>query len=102
MQVYTSSIASFCFVHGNSSLKHITKNKSCLPLPIASILSSIISFTLKSFSSCSGKGQGYWDEENIREEMPACRQMLNIFHPFDPVAYRFSLVSIVSCFSFRV
>ncbi|XP_074340149.1 phospholipase SGR2 isoform X2 [Apium graveolens] len=35
-----------------------------------------------------GKGQEYWDEENIREEMPACRQMLNIFHPFDPVAYR--------------
>lgn len=35
-----------------------------------------------------GKGQEYWDEENIREEMPACQQMLNIFHPFDPVAYR--------------
>ncbi|XP_038884944.1 phospholipase SGR2 isoform X1 [Benincasa hispida] len=35
-----------------------------------------------------GKGQEYWDEENINEEMPACRQMFNIFHPFDPVAYR--------------
>ncbi|PON57072.1 Alpha/Beta hydrolase [Parasponia andersonii] len=35
-----------------------------------------------------GKGQEYWAEENINEEMPACRQMLNIFHPFDPVAYR--------------
>uniref|UniRef100_A0A2P2MMW6 DDHD domain-containing protein n=1 Tax=Rhizophora mucronata TaxID=61149 RepID=A0A2P2MMW6_RHIMU len=35
-----------------------------------------------------GKGQDYWEEENIIEEMPACRQMLNIFHPFDPVAYR--------------
>ncbi|KAM7524488.1 hypothetical protein LguiA_014390 [Lonicera macranthoides] len=35
-----------------------------------------------------GKGQEYWKEENINEEMPACRQMLNIFHPFDPVAYR--------------
>ncbi|XP_015578711.2 phospholipase SGR2 isoform X1 [Ricinus communis] len=35
-----------------------------------------------------GKGQDYWAEENINEEMPACRQMFNIFHPFDPVAYR--------------
>lgn len=35
-----------------------------------------------------GKGQEYWGEENIKEEMPACRQMFNIFHPFDPVAYR--------------
>ncbi|XP_017252541.1 phospholipase SGR2 isoform X2 [Daucus carota subsp. sativus] len=35
-----------------------------------------------------GEGHDYWDEDNIREEMPACRQMLNIFHPFDPVAYR--------------
>ncbi|KAF9661517.1 hypothetical protein SADUNF_Sadunf19G0077100 [Salix dunnii] len=35
-----------------------------------------------------GKGKEYWGEENITEEMPACRQMLNIFHPFDPVAYR--------------
>ncbi|CAN0928024.1 Phospholipase SGR2 [Linum grandiflorum] len=35
-----------------------------------------------------GKGQGYWIEENITEEIPACRQMFNIFHPFDPVAYR--------------
>ncbi|KAJ6952359.1 hypothetical protein NC653_041487 [Populus alba x Populus x berolinensis] len=35
-----------------------------------------------------GKGKEYWAEENISEEMPACRQMLNIFHPFDPVAYR--------------
>ncbi|XP_031263276.1 phospholipase SGR2-like [Pistacia vera] len=35
-----------------------------------------------------GKGQDYMDEENIIEEMPACRQMFNIFHPYDPVAYR--------------
>ncbi|KAK9269952.1 hypothetical protein L1049_025525 [Liquidambar formosana] len=35
-----------------------------------------------------GKGQEYWGEENISEEMPACRQMFNVFHPFDPVAYR--------------
>ncbi|KAI4320231.1 hypothetical protein MLD38_033734 [Melastoma candidum] len=34
------------------------------------------------------KGKDYWDEENILEEMPACRQMFNIFHPFDPVACR--------------
>ncbi|KAH9725517.1 phospholipase SGR2 [Citrus sinensis] len=34
-----------------------------------------------------GKGQEYWAEENVNEEMPACRQMFNIFHPFDPVAY---------------
>ncbi|GAA0143019.1 phospholipase [Lithospermum erythrorhizon] len=35
-----------------------------------------------------GEGHDYWEEENINEEMPACRQMFNIFHPFDPVAYR--------------
>ncbi|MCD7466831.1 hypothetical protein HAX54_003865 [Datura stramonium] len=35
-----------------------------------------------------GKGKEYWEEDNIVEEMPACRQMFNIFHPFDPVAYR--------------
>ncbi|KAG6526087.1 hypothetical protein ZIOFF_016064 [Zingiber officinale] len=35
-----------------------------------------------------GRGQDYWQNEKITEEMPACRQMLNIFHPFDPVAYR--------------
>lgn len=35
-----------------------------------------------------GKGKEYWKEENINEEMPACRKMFNIFHPFDPVAYR--------------
>ncbi|KAL6856925.1 hypothetical protein ACP4OV_018307 [Aristida adscensionis] len=35
-----------------------------------------------------GKGQDYWKDENIVEEMPCCRQMFNIFHPFDPVAYR--------------
>lgn len=39
-------------------------------------------------SSFVGKGKDYWEEENINEEMPACRQMFNIFHPFDPVAYR--------------
>lgn len=35
-----------------------------------------------------GEGKDYWHEENITEEMPCCRQMVNIFHPFDPVAYR--------------
>ncbi|XP_010460975.1 PREDICTED: phospholipase SGR2 [Camelina sativa] len=35
-----------------------------------------------------GKGQDYWEEENAIEEMPACRRMFNIFHPYDPVAYR--------------
>ncbi|XP_028779744.1 phospholipase SGR2, partial [Neltuma alba] len=34
-----------------------------------------------------GRGQEYWGEENIIEQMPACRQMFNIFHPYDPVAY---------------
>ena len=40
----------------------------------------------------SGRGQEYWEQENIREEMPACRQMFNIFHPYDPVAYRFATI----------
>ncbi|WJX43509.1 Phospholipase sgr2, variant 2 [Trifolium repens] len=35
-----------------------------------------------------GRGQEYWEQENISEDMPACRQMFNIFHPYDPVAYR--------------
>ncbi|PWA58149.1 shoot gravitropism 2 (SGR2) [Artemisia annua] len=35
-----------------------------------------------------GKGKDYWEDENIIEEMPCCRQMFNIFHPYDPVAYR--------------
>lgn len=35
-----------------------------------------------------GEGREYWGEENIHEEMPACEQIFNIFHPFDPVAYR--------------
>ncbi|KAG8046318.1 hypothetical protein GUJ93_ZPchr0008g12586 [Zizania palustris] len=35
-----------------------------------------------------GRGQDYWQNDNIIEEMPCCRQMFNIFHPFDPVAYR--------------
>ncbi|KAK9162095.1 hypothetical protein Syun_002997 [Stephania yunnanensis] len=34
-----------------------------------------------------GKGKDYWQDESIHEEMPACQQMFNIFHPFDPVAY---------------
>lgn len=44
--------------------------------------------SLRNIRIGTGKGQEYWCEENINEEMPACRQMLNIFHPFDPVAYR--------------
>ncbi|KAF3790188.1 Phospholipase [Nymphaea thermarum] len=35
-----------------------------------------------------GEGKNYWQGEGISEEMPACRRMFNIFHPFDPVAYR--------------
>ncbi|VAI88521.1 unnamed protein product [Triticum turgidum subsp. durum] len=35
-----------------------------------------------------GKGQDYWQDKNVVEEMPCCRQMFNVFHPFDPVAYR--------------
>ncbi|OVA08145.1 DDHD [Macleaya cordata] len=35
-----------------------------------------------------GKGRDYWQDESICEEMPCCQQMFNIFHPFDPVAYR--------------
>lgn len=40
--------------------------------------------------SVTGKGQEYWAGEKNTEEMPACRQMFNIFHPFDPVAYRYT------------
>jgi hypothetical protein len=43
-----------------------------------------------------GKGKEYWGE-NINEEMPACRQMFNIFHPFDPVAYRSAVASLSHC-----
>lgn len=35
-----------------------------------------------------GTGTEYWQDEGIDEEMPACRLLLNIFHPYDPVAYR--------------
>ncbi|CAM6085035.1 unnamed protein product [Calypogeia fissa] len=35
-----------------------------------------------------GLGQEYWQDDGIEEEMPAVRQMINIFHPYDPVAYR--------------
>jgi hypothetical protein len=35
-----------------------------------------------------GTGVQYWQDEGIDEEMPACRLLLNIFHPYDPVAYR--------------
>ncbi|KAM3211533.1 hypothetical protein ACQJBY_064975 [Aegilops geniculata] len=35
-----------------------------------------------------GRGQDYWQDKNVVEEMPCCRQMFNVFHPFDPVAYR--------------
>lgn len=41
-----------------------------------------------------GRGQGYWQDEKITEEIPSCRQMFNIFHPFDPVAYRFFYYSL--------
>ncbi|GAB2219642.1 hypothetical protein Droror1_Dr00007279 [Drosera rotundifolia] len=36
----------------------------------------------------AGSGAEYWAEGNIIEELPACQRMFNIFHPFDPVAYR--------------
>lgn len=36
----------------------------------------------------AGNGKDYWQDESITEEMPDCQQMLNIFHPYDPVAYR--------------
>ncbi|WOL18759.1 phospholipase SGR2-like isoform X2 [Canna indica] len=35
-----------------------------------------------------GRGHSYWGDEKISEKMPSCRRMFNIFHPFDPVAYR--------------
>lgn len=35
-----------------------------------------------------GNGKGYWEDDGIDEEMPACKRLFNIFHPFDPVAYR--------------
>ncbi|KAL3699024.1 hypothetical protein R1sor_017046 [Riccia sorocarpa] len=35
-----------------------------------------------------GEGQDYWNDDSIEEEMPDVRQMMNIFHPYDPVAYR--------------
>ena len=35
-----------------------------------------------------GKGQDYWQDDDIDEELPACKRMFNIFHPYDPVAYR--------------
>lgn len=56
------------------------------------VLFCLISFHdlyLNSIRCSTGKGQDYWQDKNIIEEMPCCRQMFNIFHPFDPVAYRF-------------
>lgn len=44
-----------------------------------------------------GKGKDYWEEENVIEEMPACRRMFNIFHPYDPVAYRLVFMEIKQC-----
>ncbi|XP_072999918.1 phospholipase SGR2-like isoform X1 [Typha latifolia] len=36
-----------------------------------------------------GRGKDYWhDDEEVSEEMPSCQKMFNIFHPFDPVAFR--------------
>ncbi|KAL4184094.1 hypothetical protein AMTRI_Chr11g101630 [Amborella trichopoda] len=35
-----------------------------------------------------GEGEEYWQDEGITEQMPACSKMFNVFHPFDPVAYR--------------
>eukprot|EP00850_Spirogloea_muscicola_P001411 SM000005S17208 [mRNA] locus=s5:845442:851065:+ [translate_table: standard] len=36
----------------------------------------------------TGEGPEWWQQEGIQEELPACRQLLNIFHPYDPVACR--------------
>ncbi|CAI7795361.1 unnamed protein product, partial [Closterium sp. NIES-53] len=35
-----------------------------------------------------GESAQYWGMEGVQEELPACRHVLNIFHPHDPVAYR--------------
>ncbi|KAF3446704.1 hypothetical protein FNV43_RR11884 [Rhamnella rubrinervis] len=48
-----------------------------------------------------GKGQEYWEEEKICEEMPACQLMFNIFHPFDPVAYRIEPLVCKECINKR-
>ncbi len=42
-----------------------------------------------------GTGVEYWQDEGIDEEMPACRLLLNIFHPYDPVAYRLGSIIIM-------
>jgi hypothetical protein len=54
---------------------------------------------INSFLLIPGRGQEYWEQENIIEEMPACRQMFNIFHPYDPVAYRFVIILSLMKFS---
>jgi hypothetical protein len=68
--------------------------------PVVPCLLCLISFhdLYLNFIPCStGKGRDYWKDKNIIEEMPCCRQMFNIFHPFDPVAYRF-VASLQFCF----
>ena len=63
---------------------------SILPaVPCFVCLMSFHDLYLNSIPCSTGKGKDYWQDENIIEEMPCCRQMFNIFHPFDPVAYRF-------------
>lgn len=52
-------------------------------------LIAYIAVIFLSFIFFPGQGKDYWNNENIVEEMPSCRQMFNIFHPFDPVAYRY-------------
>ncbi|XP_031272150.1 phospholipase SGR2-like [Pistacia vera] len=55
-------------------------------------LTLILTYQVDTFfavgSALGEKGKDYMDEENIIEEMLVCRQMFNIFHPYDPVAYR--------------
>jgi len=51
-------------------------------------------YALKAVQYVLGKGKDYWEEENAIEEMPACRRMFNIFHPYDPVAYRLVFMEI--------
>ncbi|KAI4972420.1 hypothetical protein ZWY2020_003345 [Hordeum vulgare] len=50
--------------------------------------SDLVTQSISSVQSHQGRGQDYWQDKNVVEEMPCCRQMFNVFHPFDPVAYR--------------
>lgn len=70
-----------------------------MPVTFKSLIFLFASKMIISFLLIPGRGQEYWEQENISEEMPACRQMFNIFHPFDPVAYRFTIILALMKFS---